>query len=161
MAKQHKTRSAMTERVEIPKVAREKDGSMILLCPFCKIPHPLKAEGTSACGTRIKVTASQMIYDGKYAKGMVCVKCGKGGGKMVQYQNGYMHLEECASDIIVMTDPPIKSKLAEQMSKAPKWAKPLVEQIQKYTGRPTPIAEVMPDGTRTGNVLGWFFYKGT
>lgn len=157
MSKSKSFKPPITQRVDIPRVAKNEHGATILLCPFCQPSHPLRTDGETACGTMLRVQAVQTVYDARHAKKLVCAKCGKGGGKMVAWNGAYVHLEQCVEGVVTMTEQPKFTKVAEYVYKSPKWAKQIIE---KYAGRATPVNEVSPNGERTGNVLGYFFWKG-
>jgi hypothetical protein len=146
-----------TTRIEAPIAKKEKDGSAGLYCPFCKPTHKILPGMEYPCGTRIEVRAAQMVFKAKYEKNMVCAKCRKGGGEMVRFQNAFIHTHDCTPGVATFTEPPKFSKIAEALSRSPEWLK---DRVEKRFGKIMPVDEVTPDGTRTGVVLGYFFYKG-
>jgi hypothetical protein len=140
-------------REQVPSVQATKEGSQIL-CPFCKPTHPLAPSEPSSCGTILKLTAVQTIVPSRVARinKIVCVKCHQGGGDMVQYMSGYIHLIEC--------DP--KTRLLPTMPEF-NWFAGLVfnskirQTLEKYTGIAQQVREIDQKGTETGKILGYFF----
>lgn len=148
-------KTPVRERYGTPFITREKDGSAILNCPFCKPTHPIRPDVGSACGTMLEVRAVQRIYRAKYEKDMVCVKCGKGGDEMVLFQNGFIHTHDCAPGVVALANPPKYSKLAAKV-----YGTKLQGLAERIFGKITPVHEVNPDGTKTGLTLGYFFTRG-
>lgn len=142
----------MSQRAEAP--IPKQDG---LYCPFCNPSHLLIPGKQAACGTQLQVRAVQSIYRSRFVDEMVCVKCGKGGGEMAQYQGAFAHVIDCTPGVAMLAEPPKFSKLAGLVYVLPEWAK---KRIEPRVGRAMPVDEVKEDGTRTGNVLGHFFYRG-
>lgn len=158
MSKKSSMKSPVRERVEVPKVVKDKDGNAILMCPYCNPSHALRADGVSPCGTFVRVQAVQTVFKSKYAKKDVkCVKCGKSGGEMVAWQgNAFVHVANCSPATVTLAEPPKYSRLASLVYSLPIWAK---KPIQKITGEAMKVDEVMPDGTRTGVTLGHAFMR--
>lgn len=157
MSKQSNRKPLLTERIRIPKIVKEKDGTAILLCPFCNPSHPLQPNIPSACGTVLMVTAKQVVVRAKYDKHFTCVKCGKGGGEMVQYQQGFIHTKECDPSKVTMLIPPTYSKFAALVyGMKNKKIKKFIESIK---GQAMPVEEIDQKGVKTGVVLGYFFFK--
>lgn len=155
--KKNSIKPKFTNRIEAPIAKKEKDGSASLYCPFCKPTHKILPGMESACGTRLEVRAVQMVIHAKYDKTMVCVKCNKGGGDMVRFQNAFIHVADCMPGVATFTEEPKYSQFAKLLFKAPEWIK---TRIEKKFGTIMPVDEISPDGQRTGVVLGYFFYKG-
>lgn len=129
------------------------------MCPFCKDSHPISPFVPSSCGTFVEVTAVQEVVRAKYNKNIKCAKCGQGGGEMVQWQNAYIHANDCTPGVRTMAEPPKYSKLAGVIyNMQAGWIK---TQLEKITGKAVPVDEVTPNGTKTGVVLGHFFYGKT
>lgn len=149
-------RPPYTERVATPKVQKDPAGNAILLCPFCNPSHPLEAGSASACGTILQVRAVQIVYEAKFNKNMVCVKCQKGGGKLVHFNNAFVHSHDCMPGVATFVDAPKFSKMAEIVFNLPQWIKPTFE---KYLGEAKPVEEVTETGARTGKTLGHFFWR--
>jgi hypothetical protein len=101
--------------------------------------------------------AVQTVYRAKFIKDMVCAKCGQGGGDMVRFQNAFIHVNDCSPGVVTLVEPPSLSFWARRVYFMPIWFK---SRIEKRTGRAMPVDEVLPDGQRTGKVLGYFFMKG-
>jgi hypothetical protein len=156
MSKQSSVKSFVKERVDIPKVTKDKNGAAILLCPFCNPTHPLRADQATACGTIVRVQAVQTVFRSNYSrKNMVCVKCGKGGGEMVVWQNNaFVHTHDCSPGVAAMNEPPKISKAAGIIYNLHPRIKTLIELV---TGKTMKVDEVTPDGKRTGVILGHFF----
>lgn len=156
MHKNKSTRPAVTTRTAQPGYSQEKDGTPVFHCPFCIPTHPLKVGHISACGTVLELQAKQAVVHTKYFPGKVCIKCGKSGGKMVKYQSGYIHLNDCTPGVATLTERPKFSRFARIVYKLPKRAKSIVERL---TGQAMEAQEADSDGTRTGKI-DYFFMKG-
>jgi len=156
MSKKNNFKRPISERIDVPKIERDKQGNAILLCPFCKPTHPLRAENDASCGTVLQVRAVQLVYKAKFDKTLVCVKCMQGGGEMVRFQNGYVHTHDCAPGVVTLEKPPDFSKFAERVYGMPPRVKKIFENI---FGTAVPVLEVMPGGEKTGITLGYFFKK--
>lgn len=154
MAKKSTFRPAVTQRTEAPQVTRDKKGNLVLLCPHCKPTHPLNLQRPSPCGTIVEFKATQPIFQARFNNSMICAKCKKGGGQMVHYQNAYIHVHDCTPGVVTMTNPPETSLMAKLAFK-----NKLVRNLFKKIGEPMPIEEITPDGNRTGNIMGYFFYN--
>lgn len=155
---QNKTPIRFSKREAPPLVG--KDGRQnVLMCPFCEPSHPLQmGQGTNACGSEVEVRVTQPIIKAHRYPGLVCVKCRKGGGKMVPFQQGFIHDYNCMPNRVTMTETPVPSRLA-------KWVHDLKPGrvkafFTKRYGVAAPIQEVLPDGKLTGVITGYFFYKG-
>jgi hypothetical protein len=140
-----------------PKVNMLKEGAQIL-CPFCDPPHPIMVGQDSACGTTMKVSAVQTIYPARTTKkhNLICIKCSKGGGEMVKFNNSFVHAADCAPGTKLITVPPEFSRLAKFIYHLPKWIR---TQIEKVTGFAKEVKEVSAEGKETGKILGYFFYS--
>lgn len=145
-------------REQTPKIESSKSGTT-LICPFCAVPHALLPGKVSECGTTIKVTAIQTVYNahGHKAK-ILCLKCGKGGGQFVRHQNSFIHLDDCMPGTKVLAVMPEFSKFAEITYRLPE---PVKKLIQKVKGRASALDEIDQEGKKTGKVLGYFFWKNT
>ena len=146
-----------TERAGAP-IPKTVEGRVVLMCPFCKAPHPIIPGIVAACGSTLQVRAVQTIYKAKYEPSMICAKCGKGGGDMVLVADAFFHVEDCNPGVLVMTDPPEFSEFAKRVFLLPDWLKKIIE---PQTGTAMPVDEVLSDGTRTGVTLGYFFKEKT
>lgn len=155
--KQGRPRPQVRTREEMPRAVRTKEGAQIL-CPFCTPTHPLAIGEPSPCGTQLKVTAVQSILPSRIVRlrKLICVKCKQGGGEMVQYINGYIHLNDCAPEVNLLRTPPKYNAIAGIVYNLPK---KLRSQVVKLTGVPQQVQEITPDGTETGKVAGYFFLK--
>ena len=154
--KQSRVKPRTTVRIEAPQAGKGKDGKPTLLCPFCRPTHPLIPGKVSMCGTALEMRAVQTVFKAKFIKGMVCAKCGQGGRDMVHFQNAFVHVHDCTPGVATFTDPPDLSFFAHGVYLLPLSFR---KRIEKYTGTAMPVDEVKPDGTRTGQVLGYFFNK--
>lgn len=160
------SRSTMTkhstpilERELYPKTHTGKNGSVYLLCPFCEIPHEIRADMTSPCGTLLRVTAVQTIYKSKAFSeiGMICAKCGKSGGDMTKLNDGFIHVADCTPGVKVLNSNPPFSRLAKfahglRDGRVKKW-------FVKNFGIPREVKELLPTGEQTGKILGYVFYR--
>jgi hypothetical protein len=153
MSKKNSFKPPVSQRTGTPGLTKGEGGRNVILCPFCKPAHELRPGFVEPCGTTLQINAVQQVVKAKYS-GLVCVKCGKGGGDMVRYMNAHIHTHDCSPEVMTMTEPPKFSRLAMIIYKLPKRAKKFFE---KFTGQVMPVDEVKPDGTRTGVTLGWFF----
>lgn len=143
-----------TTRESPPKVMKLEKG-MQLMCPFCVPPHPIVPGQESTCGTRIEVRAVQTVIPLRTVrdKGLVCMKCKETGkGPMARFGNGFVHVEDCKPDTMVMTDHPPFSKLAERVYHMNDgwWKKMMISRF----GDPQETRE-----TATDKVAGYFFLK--
>ncbi len=159
----HKRSSARSNtgiqtREAMPGLDETKDG-VHLMCPFCYPTHPLMPNEDSACGTVLKVTAVQTVIPDRMVRmqKLICLKCHQGGGPMVQYMNGFIHLHECTPGTKLLRIPPRYNAMAGLVYKLPKSMR---KQTEKFTGLSQQVREILPDGTETGKVIGYFFLKG-
>jgi len=141
-----------------PKLLKGKDGLQVL-CPFCKVPHPIVPGQEATCGTSLKVTAVQAVIPSRMARleKIPCLKCKQtNGGEMVKYMNGFVHLEDCAPGTRLLAEPPKFSKLARVVFGLPERVR---KAIEKRAGRAQRVDEIDANGKETGKVLGYFFLK--
>ena len=160
MAKQHPSYRPEIKTREAPPKVKENGKEVLILCPFCPIPHPVAVGRASACGTQLRVTALQTIIPARtvHKKKLVCFKCNKGGGEMVFFNNGHLHLHDCKPDTPLLADPPKNfSRLAKFVYHLPT---SLRKMIEKRAGLVKRVDEIDPQGTETGRTLGYIFYKG-
>ena len=159
MKKSKSTRSEIKVREAPPGLNQTKAGVEVL-CPFCTPPHPLLPGASAPCGTTLKVTAVQTILTshGSKQQDIKCVKCHQsGGGEMVRYNNGFVHLYDCAPGTKLLAVPPKFSRTAKMIYGLPAWMRTGVE---KRTGKAQQVKEIDPQGKETGKILGYFFWKG-
>lgn len=159
MSKKNNYKPGIRTREMLPLATRTKDGHIILMCPFCVPSHALTPESPSPCGTKLHVTAVQKVISARTARqeGLVCVKCReKGGGEMVKYLNGYIHLKDCAPGVRLLTEVPKYSRTAKFVFKLPEKLRGVVE---KHTGVVQMVHELTPEGQETGQIQGYFFKK--
>lgn len=158
MAKQKPRWKPDVKTRELPPRLVEKKGEVQILCPFCEPPHPIAVGRDAACGTSVRVTAVQVIVPTRTVNrmGLKCLKCKQGGGEMVQYHGGYVHLHECTPGMKLMTEPPEFSRFAAWVYGLPEFAR---GPLEKRLGKAKQVREVNPQGADTGKVLGYFFYK--
>ena len=158
----HKSNRPDIKIRELPPRTTEKNGEVQILCPFCEPPHPIAVGREAACGTLLKVTAVQVLIPSRTVNRdkLICVKCHKGGGEMVKYHQGYVHLHECTPHTKLMTEPPPFSRLAGVLYGLPSPIRnPVEKYLGKWIGTAKQVKEVDPSGNDTGKVLGYFFYK--
>lgn len=139
-------------------VGKDKDGSALLLCPFCPTPHTISTNSTSACGTILQVRALQTLYKAKRNDPKaICIKCQKGGGEMAIFQGALVHIHDCTPGVVAFSTPPEYSKFAKFAHGLKEgWLK---HTIQKYFGTIVTVEEVTPEGVKTGTIYGHFFNK--
>lgn len=157
MSKHHGERPPLKIRELPPKVNMLENGAEVL-CPFCEIPHPIMVGQDAACGTTMKVTAVQTVYPSRTVNkhGLICLKCGKGGGEMVKFNNGVIHLTDCTPGVKLMAMPPRYSSLASIVYRLPVWAR---KPVEFRTGLAKQVKEIDAAGKETGRILGYFFFK--
>lgn len=151
-------RSEITIRELPPKVEATKKG-VVVSCPFCIPAHALLPGVVSPCGTTLKVSATQEVFKAHLTKRghIYCLKCGQTGKEMVRYRSGYVCLEECSPGTKLMTEiPPLKKTAKFVFNLPPK----LRARIEKTTGAAKELQEIDAEGKQTGNVVGYFFWKG-
>ena len=151
------TRPVSSQRIEAPLTGTIK-GKPALMCPFCHPSHVIVPGKRSACGTDLQVRAVQPVYNAKFIKEMRCAKCGRGGGEMAHFANAFAHVADCTPGVAVLAEKPHFSDFARLVYGLPEYPKRLIE---KRTGAAVPVDEVLEDGTRTGKILGYFFYRNT
>jgi hypothetical protein len=139
-----------------PKVEAGKKG-VVVNCPYCYPTHPILPGVISPCGTTLKVTAVQKYLSSHATKSIHCLKCGKTGGEMVTYRNGYVHLKECSPETKLLTEIPPLSRLAKIVYHSP--AK-IRKYLESHMGAVKELQEIDQEGKQTGVVLGYFFWKG-
>lgn len=104
------------------------------------------------------VSAVQTVYPtrtvNKYK--LTCLKCGQSGGEMIRFNNGYIHLADCAPSVKLLATVPEFSRLAKIVRRAPKWLSAIIE---RYLGKVQEVKEIDADGKDTGVTLGYFFLK--
>lgn len=158
MSKKNYHTPAIKTREDHPIPRPRKDG-IDLLCPFCKPTHPIFPGKPNACGTTLRVTAVQQIISARTVRieGLTCIKCRQTGkGEMVHYMNGYVHVEECAPEIQLLTEIPAYSKWAEWVYKLPERIR---DQVEKLTGVVQIVHGLSPNGEETDRIEGYFFKK--
>lgn len=164
MSRRNYIKPQVTVREAQPRIHKGNDGYQIM-CPFCNPSHPMLPGKVSKCGSTIEVTALQEVISARAARlaGIVCVKCQKpaGGGAMVHWQNGYIHLEDCDPKSALLVEPPKFSRWAKfryvlGKSRLFSWNAGLSARI---CGKAQPVKEILPDGTQTGRILGFAFYN--
>lgn len=152
MTKRKDFQYPMRQRIDSPKITKDREGNAILMCPFCNPSHALNLESGSSCGSEIQVRVVQTVYKAKYSSKLICVKCGLGGGEMVKFQNGFVHTHKCKPGVMTLETPPTYTRLAEFIYKfTPEWFRKKVGAIE--------VQEIFPDGTKTGVILGYAFFR--
>lgn len=145
----------VTVRYATPALKMEA-GKPIIWCPFCNPSHPLSLSTPSACGTLLEVRATQAVYKARLNKGMVCIKCKKEDGNMVQFNDAFVHVPDCTPDIILFNDPTKFSRLAKFVFHAPAWLQKIAK---RYVGNARRVDLVTPDGAATGRTSGYYFHQ--
>jgi hypothetical protein len=146
-------------REALPRV-QETGGEVLLMCPFCQPPHPVAFGKPGACGTTLKVTAVQTVIPIRtvHKHKLICFKCGQGGGEMVPFNQGYLHLVDCVPGTRVLAEPPANfSRWAGWVYRMPE---PLRERVERLTGAAKRIDEIDAQGKETGRTLGFIFHRG-
>lgn len=143
---------------ESPPIAIQTKNGIELHCPFCPDHHPLHPGSESTCGTHIEVSAVQEVVSARMSRteNLICLKCHKGGGEMVHYHNGFVHLADCSPETKLLQEPPKYNFLAELVFKLHPRVRGLVERM---TGRADQVFEIDQTGNTTGKILGYFFWK--
>ncbi len=144
-------------REKMPNFRKEKNG-VFLMCPFCNPSHTIVPGVPSTCGVVLKVTAIQPVIGARSVKKekLICAKCGKGGGEMVQYFNGFVHLKDCKPDLRLITEIPPYSRFAKFIYGFHPTIRSLLE---KFTGTVQIVREITPDGVQSGEIQGYFFLE--
>lgn len=140
-----------------PSMTMTKDGARIL-CPFCKPPHVIFPGQPTPCGTTLKLTAIQDILPSRIVRmqHILCLKCHQGGGEMVQYMNGFVHLIDCDPKTRLLPEIPAFNLLAGVVFHLPEGVRTVIE---KVAGHAQAVEEIDVAGNKTGKVLGYFFMK--
>lgn len=151
-------RSDVKTRELPPKVEATKKG-VLVKCPFCVPAHVILPGVESQCGTTLKVTAVQNYLTSHVTKknGIHCLKCGQIGGEMIRYRDGFVHMEECSPGTKLLTEIPPLSNVAKLIYKFPL---KLRSYLEKHMGAVKELQEIDAEGKSTGNILGYFFWKG-
>lgn len=156
MSKKKPFRPQTTTRSRDPKF-RTVDGNVQILCPYCDPPHPIYPHQMSACGTILQVSAVQNVFPARTTKKaeVLCVRCGKGGGDMVQFGKGFVHAESsCNPERRMIAAPPHYSNWARGVYNMPKFIRSFV---MRFTGPVIEVNEVDEKGQETGKILGYYF----
>jgi hypothetical protein len=75
---------------------------------------------------------------------------------MIQYMNGFVHLEECNPKTRLLPDLPKFDRMAGIVIKMPEGIR---KHVEKVTGLSQAVQEIDGSGNLTGRVLGHFFLK--
>lgn len=140
-----------------PSMNRTKAGVQIL-CPFCRPTHAIAPGEPTPCGTILRLVAVQDVLPSRIVRiqGLKCLKCHNGGGEMVQYMNGFIHLEDCDPKTRLLPQHPNYNIFARLVFKLPKGIRSVIE---KSTGPAQEVDEIDEQGNKTGKVMGYFFMK--
>lgn len=128
-----------------PKVIKGKNDKITLVCPFCKVPHPI-GFSPAMCGTKIEVKAVQTIYTGA-----TCALCGKPGGNFVKIGNAFAHENQCSPGKVLFQKPPKLSILAKIIYKLPD---PITKFISKFGKTAIEVSDI-----KNGKVIGYSWVK--
>lgn len=142
-----------------PSMQKTPEG-MQIICPFCRPTHALVPGQPASCGTILKLIAVQDILPTRLVRmsDIKCLKCHLGGGEMVQYMNGFVHLNECMPGTKLLHQIPNFSLAARVVYGLPAPIRKWIE----WTFAPGPaqqVREIDQAGEETGRVLGYFFMK--
>lgn len=159
MSKKHSSfqRPMFRTREALPSMFKTKIGVQIL-CPFCKPTHAIAPGEPSPCGTVLKLTAVQDIIPTRIVRiqNLKCLKCHEGGGEMVPYMGGFVHLNDCDPKVRLLPQHPNYNPFAGMVFRMPQRARAAIEKI---TGRAQRVDEIDGEGNHTGKVMGYFFMK--
>lgn len=159
MSKHHSNapRPAWRTREASPSMSRTKEGVHIL-CPFCKPTHAIAPGEATPCGTTLRLVATQDIVPTRIVRmqNIKCLKCQQGGGEMVQYMGGFVHLIDCDPKLRLLPQHPNYNPLAGMVFGLPKAVRSVIE---KATGPAQRVDEIDHEGKKTGKVMGYFFMK--
>lgn len=152
-------RGGIKTRKSVPGVIRNGDIAQ-LGCPFCTPTHVLVPGTPGPCGTVLEVTAVQMIISPRIVRneGLICLRCRKGDGEMVKHGNSYVHTEDCTPGTRLLSELPAFSKSAKFVYSLPVKLRDFVE---RFTGKVQYVKEIDTRGEETGNIIGYFFLKGS
>lgn len=145
---------------EAPPKVKEDGTNVLIMCPFCDVPHPVSVGKQAACGTELRVTAVQTVIPARTVNKhkLVCFKCNQGGGEMVPFNQGFIHLIDCAPGTKLLAEPPTNfSRWASWVYNLPLNVR---KKIEARTGVARKVEEIDPQGKPTGRTLGYLFYKG-
>lgn len=142
-------------RYASPKIKYDKKGKVeAVLCPFCKDPHPISADGTSMCGTTLELRAVQPTFTGR---AVVCSRCGKSGGTMSKLGNNlYVHATPCAPTNFYAETPKL-SLTAAMAFRLPDKALIAVTRFLKRT--PEELVKIGQDGIPTKEIVGYHWKR--
>jgi hypothetical protein len=139
--------------------ARQSGKGNEILCPFCIPTHPMKADTPSPCGSLLKVTAVQPVFKkpAVMRRELKCVKCGKGGGEMIMYMNGFVHLPDCTPEKRLLPSIPPSDRRARFVYRLKEGK--LKEWLEKQWGKVQVVWDITDGGEKKG-ILSYFFLKG-
>jgi hypothetical protein len=102
-------------RRQAPRI-RQDGKTIVIECPFCHPPHPLRVDIPSPCGTILELYAVQQLY-----QDVTCALCGKSGGTLIKVGDQYRHAHDCSPDKRIFTTPPKLSKSAAFFWRLPRF----------------------------------------
>lgn len=76
---------------------------------------------------------------------------------MVVYGSGFVHLENCKPDTLLLSEVPNLSVFAKLVFKLPEKLRRKIE--ERMSSRAQALEEIDDKGNKTGKVLGYFFLK--
>lgn len=150
-----------TEKVRrhSPKVATDKDGTPVILCPFCKEPHPIAPGQAAVCGTTLEIMAVQPTYR---SSRVVCSRCGEAGGTLTKMgNNNYVHAHNCSPKGFY-TEPPKtawSAKVAWRLlpKDNPNWLARFLVNTIKWI--PEELVKLDANGKPTTEIVGYHWRK--
>jgi len=143
---------------ELTPIPMQTKTGIVLMCPFCVPTHEIRAGMMNICGTQLKVMVEQPIIGARTTRdeGLICKKCGKCCGEMIQHLNGYVHKADCSPGVQLLNEMPVYSRFAALIYKLPP---PVRSWLEKRTGIVQFVEETSVEGFKTGVIQGYFFKK--
>ena len=147
-----------TRKREMTPIGKPTKSGIVLMCPFCKPSHAVVPGRDNSCGVVLDVKAIQPVIGARSVRieKIFCVKCGKSGGEMLYYFNGYVHLKNCTPGTRLLTEMPEYSRMAAFVYNLPAQVRSWLE---KRMGIVQMVKEITPEGVETGEAQGYFFLK--
>ena len=102
-------------RRQAPRISNDGKG-VLIECPYCHPPHPLRVDLPAPCGTILELRAIQNLY-----RDVKCVLCENSQGTLIKVGEYYRHAHECSPGKRIYTVPPEKSRSAAVFHRFPKF----------------------------------------